>query len=107
VNEVSEKDELIRRLKQRDDFWKDNAEWIVQEIEDVLKEMYRDEANDIPVTLTSVKATLIQRQIVLYVDKETFEEIVRKRKGTLEEVDSNRQFYMDIASICFINELGS
>ena len=101
---MSEREELIRRLKEHDDFWRENAEQLIAEIEEVVKEMYRDEANDIPVTLTSLKATLIQRQIVLYVDKETFEEIIRKRNGTLHQVNGKRQFYMDIASICFIEQ---
>jgi len=57
---------------------------------------------DLPVTLTSVKAMLIERQIVLYVTKETFEEIIRERKGELVKPNDHRQFYMDDASICFI-----
>lgn len=46
--------------------------------------------------------TLILNQIVLDVDRETFERIRTNRAGELVELDDESQFYIDRASICFI-----
>ncbi|MHA1614810.1 MAG: hypothetical protein ACTSYJ_08170 [Candidatus Thorarchaeota archaeon] len=105
--ESVERQELIRRLEERDSFWKENARDLLEEIKGVQDEMYKDEYDkfpDVSITLTETNTTLIGRQIVLYVDKQTFEDIIRKRKGTLEDTNGERQFYMDIASICFVSQ---
>ena len=60
---------------------------------------------DLPVTLVKSKTTLILRQIVLYVDKETIELVKKHRRVNQREViDSVEQVYLDNSSICFILE---
>lgn len=60
---------------------------------------------DLPVTLVKTKTTLILRQIVLYVDKETIELVKKHRQVNQREVINGvEQVYLDNSSICFILE---
>lgn len=61
------------------------------------------EYEDLPVILMKTKTTLIDRQIVLYVDEETLELVKKHRKtDQVEKLENSEQVYLDNTSICFI-----